>query len=136
MKTEDEARKKACHRTLCPDIWSNPKENEGECRTATTPCIASDCMAWEWSEFKHEYVRTHNLTDDQEKMAERIKSHPTERSLWKRPEGEPLPPPGEGWIPDGDMEQAHGYADGVFARNWKRRRLGRCGDCGLKRKPA
>lgn len=47
--TEQEARGKACHRTLCADIWSNPKENEGEAKTAWTPCIASDCMAWRWA---------------------------------------------------------------------------------------
>ena len=49
MHTEEQARERACCRTLTADIWTNPKENEGECRTATTPCIASDCMAWRWA---------------------------------------------------------------------------------------
>lgn len=48
LLTEQEARKKACHRTLFADIWSNPKENEGEVQTVWTPCIASECMAWRW----------------------------------------------------------------------------------------
>jgi hypothetical protein len=49
LRTEEEARQCACHRTLSPDIWSNPRENEGECRTLSTPCIASLCQAWRWS---------------------------------------------------------------------------------------
>ena len=100
-----------------------------------TFCIASDCMAWRWADPRYEYIRTLNLTDDQERMAERIKTHPTERMVWKRPDGEPLPPPGEGWTPAGDMEKARGYVDGVFDRRWKRPRPNQRGYCGLAGKP-
>lgn len=113
--TEEEARGKTC------------------CRTLEDSCIASKCMAWEFTDGEWERVRTQNLTDDQKTMVKRIKSHPHELSNWKRPEGEPLPPPGEGWIPDGEMKEASNCAAGVFGRGWKRSINQRRGDCGLKR---
>ena len=143
MHTEDEARMKWCPHARAVEMDGDepatgyPVGNRSAvgrghpfCR-----CIASDCMAWRWADRKYEYVRTLNLTDDQEKMAERIKTHPSERLVWRRPEGEPLPPPGEGWVPAGDIEKARGYVDGVFDRRWKRPRPNQRGYCGLAGKP-
>ena len=130
MHTEEQARK-----TRCCGPWpcGIPDDSNG-INSVQRLCVAADCMGWEWVDRKYEYIRTLNLTDDQEKMIERIKLHPGERAVWKRPDGEPLPPPGEGWMPAGDMENARGFLDGVFDRRWKRPRPNQCGDCGLKRK--
>ena len=72
--TEDEAKTKACCRTLCADIWSNPKENDGECKTATTPCIGSACMAWRWGQ-----KRNPDWSPDQSGMMSWPARHPEDK---------------------------------------------------------
>ncbi len=131
--TEDEARMKRCcgpigtGELLYPHMSSYRTDEK---LTFPRQCIGSACMAWRWLSDGLERVTTRNLTDDQETMSERIRSHPTERSIWKKPEGEPPTPPGDGWLPMGEMRQATNYADGVFERTWERQ-VKRHGYCGL-----
>jgi hypothetical protein len=101
LRTEEEARQTACCRTLCADIWSNPSENEGECRTVSTPCIASQCQAWRWAKLRPETYRFRKGLE------------PTEEAGWKLIGRDP-------WDPD--------YA--YFVRNTNGPRLGFCGLAG------
>lgn len=138
--TEQEAREKWCPHARVVNsahMAGNraPFDTDYSERKAFACCIASDCMAWRWVNDGFEYATTRNLTDDQEQMAKRIKTHPTELSIWKKPEGEPPQPPGGGWEPDGEMQQARNYAAGTFERNWKRPVNGH-GYCGLARSPS
>ena len=46
--TEEEAKTKACYRTLFADTWRAADGTEGSAKTAWTHCIGAACMAWRW----------------------------------------------------------------------------------------
>lgn len=102
-----------------------------------TRCMGSACMWWRWQSFARETIVTYNLTPDQETMQARLKSHPDELCMWQQPEGEPLRPPGVGWVAEGDMFHPRGFAHGVFAQRWSRERPDdrRYGYCGMAGRP-
>lgn len=72
--TEDEAKTKACHKTLAPvhDVM-------GGVTYASAPCIASACMAWRWVPGR-DAALFHADVDAQVQMVE-SQGHPHSREM-------------------------------------------------------
>jgi hypothetical protein len=109
--------------------YTDEERKQKICPMMKAPCMGAECMKWEWEDVVEELAITRNLTTDQETMTARIKSHPHEMSVWKKPIGEPPTPPGNDWERDGPMQSAPNYLDGTMEQRWARRRrkYGRCG---------
>lgn len=128
--TEDEAKAKRC----CGPAICGIAANLDETGLMIRLCSGSACMAWHWIEVVADRAITRNITEDQETMVQRIKSHPHEMSIWTKPEGEPPMPPGEGWEAISIMKQSPGYLEGVYEREWIRK-VRPEGYCGLGGRP-